>query len=90
MGDGWEVDVWENVGWHWRVKKGVATLYGPGPTKQFSAWLQINEPESDRQTQSQVCIIEYADTAEDALGFATQKMRTFATQITARLNALLD
>lgn len=90
IGDGWEPDVWENMGWHWRIKKGFATIYGPGPTKQYSAWLQIREPESDKQLQGQVCIIEYADTPEDALGIATQKMRTFAAQIVGHLNALSD
>lgn len=29
MGDGWTPKVWENLGWHWGVEKGVTAIYGP-------------------------------------------------------------
>lgn len=27
MGDGWDTHVWENLGWHYRVFKGVAAIH---------------------------------------------------------------
>ncbi len=92
MGEGWEPDVWENLGWHWRVKKGVATIYGPDRhRKEYSAWLSVDGVEYTGQQVQHTCqVIECAETPEDALGIATQKMRTFERRIANSLAALLD
>jgi hypothetical protein len=81
MGDGWAPHVWENMGWHWSIQKGCVTIRKEG--LRYSAWI---EPRLESAGRTMVQFIEYADTPEDALGFATQAARTHV----ARLNHALE
>lgn len=87
LGDGWKPHVWENLGWHYHVSKGVATIYqsGKGEDAAFSAWIEPGVIQ-DRAIQ----IIATADTPEDALGFATQDARTLASRIAEVLSQIND
>lgn len=80
MGEGWKPVVWENGGWHYRVENGIATIYAHRTRNReggsYSAWLEI-----DREGANTLQVIVYADTAEDALGIATQQMRTLEVRI---------
>ncbi len=45
-GQGWVLDVWENLGWHYAVENGPLTVYGdhfPGANGTFSTLLGENE-----------------------------------------------
>lgn len=43
MGKGWKPRVWENLGWHYSVKKGVAAIYPPkGLHDTFTAYVNTN------------------------------------------------
>lgn len=69
MGDGWEPEVWENMGWHWRIDKGVFHLWPPktyAKDDQYSAWFNGAHQ-----------FIACAKVPEDALGFVIQDARTF-------------
>ena len=39
MGEGWELRVWENFGWHSAVHRGVAQLYPPHKTQPYQLYL---------------------------------------------------
>jgi hypothetical protein len=91
MGAGWEPWVWENGGWHYEVRKGVAEIHvtedrrgervGPSyPVSGYTAWIN---------TAAKQFIVSAA-TPEDALGFATQEARTAISRIAADLDALFD
>jgi len=45
MGEGWEAQVWENFGWNYQVKKGVATIHydkrGGSYTVYFNSAKQV-------------------------------------------------
>lgn len=45
MGDGWEIRIWENFGWHYSVSKGAATIrpelkvpFEPGKSPSTGGW----------------------------------------------------
>ncbi|RWH52192.1 MAG: hypothetical protein E5V72_02000 [Mesorhizobium sp.] len=96
MGEGWEAEVWENLGWHYRVQKGCVTIYvneyknlgfDPEvgyPVRSYSAWIQPGIVVSNTVIQ----IIESAGTPEDALGFAVQAARTAMSRMGEALAAL--
>lgn len=81
MGAGWKPRVWENMGWYYSIQKGCVTIRQDGD--RYSAWI---EPRLEAAGRTMVQFIEYADTPEDALGFATQAARTHV----ARLNHALE
>ncbi len=95
MGDGWEVRVWENLGWYYSVSKGKAKIhvnedrnavFDPEfgfPVRSYSAWI---EPGVSTRSAAIQFIVD-AETPEDALGFAIQEARTFLIRIN---EALLD
>lgn len=66
MGEGWEPVVWENLGWHYEVIKGVAAIMPPykGGSGKYMVFFN---------TVPQ--IVTTAETPEDALGFAVQEAR---------------
>lgn len=94
MGDGWEPRVWENLGWHYEVTKGIASI-GPhragsaisGGWKVAEYWCSIGGHNSDSDIPQ---FEATAQTPEDALGNATQDARTSARRIEAALAALID
>lgn len=90
MGAGWKPAVWENLGWHYRVEKGVAVLHakedrrkpavnGAYPITGYMVFLN-----SAKQ------FVSHAATPEDALGFAAQDARTLIARVAADLDALFD
>ncbi|RUU74744.1 hypothetical protein [Mesorhizobium sp. M7A.F.Ca.MR.362.00.0.0] len=96
MGDGWKVEVWENLGWHYLVQKGCVTIHinedrnqpfdrkNGYPVRSYSAWIQPGVVISDHVLQ----IIESAQTPEDALGFAVQAARTAMSRMGEALATL--
>lgn len=64
LGDGWEAEVWENLGWHWCVKKGVCQIY-PGYSSGYTIYLNV-QPQ----------IVLFGECAEDLLGLALHEART--------------
>jgi hypothetical protein len=92
MGDGWKAYVWENLGWHYNVSKGSATVKPSiyrGHVDSYSAWIEpkIKSPFGKSMTTA-IQIIEDAATPEDALGFAVQKARTFMARMNDALSEL--
>ena len=90
MGAGWKPVVWENLGWHYRVEKGVVAIHpsedrnapevdGFYPIRNFTVFLN-----SAKQ------FVTHAGTPEDALGFAVQDARTHIARVSADLDALFD
>lgn len=77
LGAGWTPHVWENLGWHWDVRKGVATIRPVGDA--YRVTLDV-APRVDVE----------AETPEDAVGFATQEARTNLERLKAALDDLLD
>jgi hypothetical protein len=98
MGEGWQAKVWENLGWHYSVTKGAATIhvsenrrkpFDPPtgyPVDGYSAWISPGVTVGNQSVQ----FIETAETPEDALGFATQAARTFVSRLTESLAEILD
>ncbi|TPL42663.1 MULTISPECIES: hypothetical protein [unclassified Mesorhizobium] len=96
MGDGWQVKIWENLGWHYTVEKGHVTIHvnedrnapfdpqAGYPVRSYSAWIQPGVVIADHVIQ----IIEAAENPEDALGFAVQAARTAMSRMAAALEAL--
>ena len=66
MGEGWEPQVWENLGWYCAVKKGIASIRPPSRNYDNKYTIYFN-------TTPQV--VTSAETPEDALGFALQEAR---------------
>lgn len=97
MGDGWEPRVWENLGWHYSVGKGSATIlvledrnapFDPEigyPITSYQAWIEPKVVISHRWIQ----FIEAASTPEDALGIATQAARTSISRIEEALAEII-
>jgi hypothetical protein len=82
MGPGWEPEVWENLGWHYSVRKGVCSIHPSlfrGKLTSYTVYFN---------TAKQVCLS--ADTPEDALGFAVQEARGIERKIAADCVALLN
>lgn len=92
MGDGWTPDVWENLGWHYSVRKGTARIYpsedrnkGFDPEHGFgvrSYMAMVNVPATvGGNGGTAVQFIAHAAQPEDALGFAVQDGRTVERRI---------
>lgn len=88
MGDGWEPVVWENLGWHYEVRKGCCTVSPTVTGGATDAKWKIDgyRAHFDNITQ----ITAYAEMPENALGFATQDARTMARRIVDDLGVLLS
>lgn len=80
MGDGWEPVVWENLGWYYRIEKGVAELYPPRHVSGSISYSVI--------FRMAICITASAETPEDAFGFAVQDARGREREIAADLEAI--
>lgn len=89
LGEGWEPVVWENGTWHYRVTKGCVTVRPERGTDRWSAWIEPKIAVGGGQTKTAVQFIEYADTPEDALGFATQAARTHMAHLAQALEDVL-
>lgn len=79
MGAGWETEVWENLGWHWRLRKGNFELH-PDRDGTYSAWFKVDGTTINNITHA-IQVIAEAKTPEDAVGFATQDVRTLVRRI---------
>ena len=86
MGDGWEPDVWENLGWHYKVTKGVAEIW-PSIDHRFQRNAITGYTVSLNSAKQ---FVVTAETPEDALGFAVQDARTAERRIVDDLAALLE
>lgn len=87
MGDDWEPAIWENCGWHYRAKNGVATIHPPvGGIPTYSAWIEVGVIGVGENHLQFICS---AETPQDALGFAVQEARTAVHRINAALEDLL-
>ena len=83
LGAGWKAEVWENLGWHWRVERGGAQIYGPSPgTRDTRFMVMLNVGGTQ--------FVAHADEAEDALGFAVQDARTLVSKIEEDLRSLSE
>ncbi|KKM39536.1 hypothetical protein LCGC14_1564420 [marine sediment metagenome] len=80
MGVGWLPHVWENLGWHYEVTKGVASIHPPGGRVTTYSIYFNTIPQ----------IVLNAETPEDAAGFAVQRARGNALRIAADSAALLE
>ena len=65
MGDGWEPRVWENLGWHFAVEKGVASIRPPRSSDGEYTVFFNTIPQ----------VVASAKEPEDAVGFAVQEAR---------------
>lgn len=72
LGDGWEIQIWENLGWHYRVIKGVFEIHRDSK-RYYAAFQGAQQFFAD------------AETPEDAIGFVTQDVRTFIRRMEAEL-----
>lgn len=81
MGAGWTYRLWDNAGWHYNASNGIAQITinkKGGSTKagwvveSYTGWINLGVARN-----AHVQFIERADTPEDALGIATQKVRAF-------------
>lgn len=75
LGEGWEPEVWENLGWHYRVSRGAFEVHRDKRDGSFDAWFQ-----GEKQFSAT------AETPEDAIGFVTQDVRTFIRRIENQLS----
>lgn len=82
MGPGWEPDVWENLGWHWRVKKGCCQIH-PSENRNKGRGENGRYP-----IESYTCFfnsahqfVTHGSTPEEALGLALQDARTMISRI---------
>jgi len=90
MGSGWAPDVWENGGWNYRVRKGCLTILPQRETQRWSAWIEPKIAVGGGQIKTAVQFIEFADSPEDALGFATQAARTHMARLSQALEDVLS
>lgn len=86
LGEGWETRVWDNLGWHYEVHKGVlhvspnrdgSSREGTYKVLGYTAYLN-----GEKQ------FLGKAKTPEDAIGFAMQDARTHIARLTQQLAAL--
>ena len=96
LGDGWKPRVWENLGWHWEVTKGAVSSdrFDAGGVivmrrrhdKKYSA--EFRSAEIIHGTSGTVTqFFASGDTAEEAIGFVRQDVRTFISRVEADLAA---
>ena len=85
MGGGWAPRVWENLGWHWSVTKGVAEIH---PSSKDLILGHYDEYTVYFNTEPQIVVS--AKSPEGALGIALQKARGIQGKIAADCAALLD
>lgn len=91
MGDGWEPDVWENLGWHYKITKGKVSIHANrrgsgGDAYSYSAWIEPGVVLRGITFQ----VIADGQTPEDALGNAVQDARTAMSRLTETLDFLND
>lgn len=86
MGPQWAPRVWENFGWHWEIRAGNSHV-SQRRDGDFSAWVQVMDCGSNNGT---IQFIEYAETPEDALGFAVQAARGCISRIEGELAAVRE
>ncbi|BAQ16965.1 hypothetical protein GL4_1509 [Methyloceanibacter caenitepidi] len=76
MGQGWEPDVWENLGWHYAVVNGPFKITFDERSQRYEAEYTL---EANDGFVFQV--FTDADLPEDAFGFAVQEIRTRLVRI---------
>jgi len=96
MGDGWSFEVWENCGWHYRVKKGTMTIHTriSGRSHEDDGykingyWVDFHPTDIQRGKYTKsVQFSAEAETPEDAVGFCVQDVRNLMHRIN---DALLE
>ena len=92
MGEGWESRVWENLGWHYSVKKGCVRItvnhdWLDGGAPSYTAWI---EPTNVLIRMAALQIIAHGPNPEDALGNAVQDARTIMARLTDALDQLRE
>jgi len=89
MGDGWEPFVHENLGWHYRVVKGITTIYeyeGGDGLKSYSAWIEPRGVKiGERRKTLKQFIVQQQETPEEALRLAQQEARGFLLELAEAL-----
>lgn len=95
LGTGWVPRVWENLGWHYEVIKGIVSVSPHidgsscgGGWKVREYWCSIGGVHDDAHSIPQFTAA--ATTPEDALGNAIQDARTTVRRIEGVLAALYD
>lgn len=100
MGDGWEPQVWENLGWHYRVTNGIGMItvnenkrapFDPVsgyPVDSYSAWISTSATCGDEKRSIQ--FIQDANDPEDAWGIVVQSARTFMANLNQALSDILN
>ena len=81
MGDGWRSTVWENLGWHYKVQKGVAEIYPDIYRGELVGYIVF--------FRTSTCITAHALTPEDALVFAVHDARGIERKIASDLAEIL-
>lgn len=86
MGPGWVPEVWENLGWYWRIRCSDATI-----RQTDGRYHCAIEPPSDVIRGAMlVQFFADAETPQDALGFCVQEARTYISRIEQSLTAILE
>lgn len=88
MGEGWEAEVWENFGWHFRANRGVASVAPHIEGSALDGHYSITEWSCSVNSVLQA--FADAKTPEDALGLALQDARTAARRIDADCTAISE
>lgn len=88
MGDGWEPRVFENMGWHYSVRKGVAEIYARKTTVGIEADWEVKGYCCYLNTVKQF-VCEASDVVE-AYGLAAQDARTAISRMEADLAAIME
>lgn len=78
LGPGWGVEVHENLGWHWKAKKGQATVYRHGRGRY---WAQVMVGDTQYQFT--------AGTPKRAVAMLAKVMADHADRLKAAVLALL-
>lgn len=84
MGAGWEPRVWENAGWHYEVKKGLASITPDTDGKAIAGGWKVLGYRAYLDTAPQARA--RATDPLDALGFAQQDARGAQQRIAAALD----
>ena len=74
LGDGWEPEVWENLGWFYKVEKGLAAIH-PSRTGGYTVYFN-----------SQHQVVANADTPEQALSAALRRAKAVAHALEKDIN----
>ncbi|MCK5613437.1 hypothetical protein KAR91_66820 [Candidatus Pacearchaeota archaeon] len=89
LGKGWRIRVWDNLGWHWEVRKGKINIdvneYLSSPTS-YDCWVVI---EGTTQSLSNTQFSKTRKTPEKAISAVAEEMERHVKAVQKSINNLL-